>query len=825
MTQTIADALLHLAEKPSRYIGTEVSAARKSAADLRFLLAFPDTYEVGMSHLGLQILYAVLNAREGVWAERSFAPWPDREALLRERGLPLTSLESGSPLSQFDLVGFSLQYELSYTNVLNMLDLGGVAIRSADRRETDPLILAGGPCAFNPAPLSAFIDAFVIGEGEQAILEIAESVIECKKQTLSRRAALEKLARIPGVYVPSLHVPGNVISRRAPVNLNDWPHPVSPVVPLMQTVHDRIVIELARGCTRGCRFCQAGMLWRPYRERNASQVLEMAKQTLGNTGHDEISLLALSAGDYSCIEPLMQALMQKHSAEKVALALPSLRVETLGQALIEEIKRTRKTSFTLAPEAGTDKMRRIINKGNTAQDLLTSIDKVFASGWKAVKLYFMIGLPGEDESDLAGIVDLSYAALGAAKRRGQITVSLSTFVPKPHTPFQWAGQLSLDQTKERQNFLRQKMHNRNLNVKWHDARMSLLEGLFSRGDEHIGHLLEIAWRKGCRFDGWGELLRFDLWESAIGEAGISVDDYLRERSTTEPLPWDFIDCGVSCEFLIAEKHKAIEQQTTADCRFDVCQACGVCDFKEIQNIFSDKDFGTPHQAPVAPAQMAPLREKVYRLSFAKTGRSRFLSHLELASALTRALRRSPLQLSYSEGFHPHPKISFATATSVGMESFSELLDITAREFPGDLAVLQKNINAALPEGVYVTAIALLPYTAPDLARALKGFCYDLVLPADTDDSRLQRLDHSLRAFLAADTYVITRMAKGKSVKRDIRPFVKSLTLSTPEKKVIAEVSHAQNGSVRPVDIIEHIMGFPADAIHLVTIVKTHTLLI
>ncbi len=404
-------------------------------------------------------------------------------------------------------------------------------------------------------------------------------------------------------------------------------------------------------------------------------------------------------------------------------------------------------------------------------------------------------------------------------------MSLSTFVPKPHTPFQWAGQLSLDQTKERQNFLRQKMHNRNLNVKWHDAHMSLLEGLFSRGDEHIGRLLEIAWRKGCRFDGWGELLRFDLWEGAMSKAGISVDNYLRERSTTDPLPWDFIDCGVSREFLMAENHKALAQQTTADCRFDVCQACGVCDFKDIQNIFSDKDFGAPHQGPVAPAQTAPLREKVYRLSFAKTGRSRFLSHLELASALTRALRRSPLQLSFSAGFHPHPKISFATATSVGMESFSELLDVTAREFPGDLAALQKDINAALPEGVYVTDLAPLPYTAPELARALGGFRYDLILPADTDDSRLQTLENSIRAFLSADAYVITRMAKGKEVRRDIRPFVKNLMLSTPEKKVIAEVRHAQNGSVRPVDIIEHILGFPADALHLVTIVKTHTLLI
>jgi len=458
--------LLASVAKPSRYIGGEVNSTKKNidACPVRIALAFPDTYEVGMSHLGLQILYAILNSYPDVAAERCYAPWPDMENLLRTHRLPLTTLESRRPLSDFDLVGFSFQYELSYTNVLNMLDLGGIPLRCKDRGENDPLVIAGGPCAFNPAPMVPFIDAFVIGEGEEVISEIAAVLREAKARGYDRQRRLEQLAAIPGIYVPALFSGGRV-RKRIVTDLDSWRVPLKPVVPLMKTIHDRITLEIARGCTRGCRFCQAGMVWRPVRERNLRTLEKSADEQLCSTGYDEISLLSLSSGDYSRIEDLLIKLMNRYYSRRIAISLPSLRTETLTRTLIENVRKVRKTSFTLAPEAGTQRLRDVINKGNTEEDLLATTTQVFAAGWKSVKLYFMIGLPSEREEDLDGIIDLGHKVLKQARNRGQVTLSLSTFVPKPHTPFQWHRQISMDETAEKQLYLRNRIHTRYISNK------------------------------------------------------------------------------------------------------------------------------------------------------------------------------------------------------------------------------------------------------------------------------------------------------------------------------------------------------------------------
>jgi len=606
--------------------------------------------------------------------------------------------------------------------------------------------------------------------------------------------------------------------------LNLWKHPKKPLVPLMQTIHDRITLEIARGCTRGCRFCQAGMIWRPYRERNTSLLMEMAENMLQATGHEEISLLSLSSGDYSCLEPLVKNLMNRYYQKRVALALPSLRVESLNTALMEEIKRTRKTSFTLAPEAGTDKMRMIINKGNTSEDLLSTVDKIFAAGWKSIKLYFMLGLPHETQEDMEGIVNLGYEALRAAKHRGHITISLSTFVPKPHTPFQWHRQISLEETYERQNFIRNRIKSRNLSVKWHDAKMSFLEGIFSRGDERAGSILEAAFHKGCRFDGWSDILRFDLWQEAIAESGINPEDFTRERGIDEILPWGNIDCGVSREFLLEEKQKSEDLTATADCRLDDCQNCGVCDFSTTKNIFAAAEENKPVLSSPQVADTIPARETKYRFTFSKLARAGFISHLELSAALLRALRRSSLSIAYTEGFHPHPKISFATATSVGMESQQEYMDITAQEYLSDFNLLKSEINLNLPTGVEILEIRKLSPEEKAIAQATQGFEYELYLPAAIDSSRMSAIKENIEKFLVAPSFNIQKVSKGKTVTKDIRPFVQSMILDDAGKKVIFTVSHIQGGSARPTDIIAHVMKSDTCESRQIRVVKTKTIL-
>ncbi len=593
--------ILPLVEQPARYTGGERGTVVKDPAQvcLRFVLAFPEVYEIAQSHLGLQILYNLLNERPGIQAERVYAPWVDMEALLRQRGLPLASLETFSPLSEFDIIGFSLQYELTYTNILMMLDLGGIPLLSRERNATHPLVIAGGPCAFHPEPIADFIDAFLLGDGEEAIFDICDAYLAWDKQ--DRLDLLSALSCIPGVYVPAffslehaengtlreirpLAPDQEVVHKRVVRDLNSIPALRSQVVPNVNIVHDRIAVEVMRGCVRGCRFCQAGYIYRPLRERDPRALQQQIEKLVEQSGYEEVSLLSLSTGDYSCVNPLLREVMNRFAGLKVSVSLPSTRVDALSPHILEEIRRVRKTGFTLAPEAGSQRLRDVIQKEYKEEELIEAANLLFGLGWKSVKLYFMLGLPSETEEDLLGIVDLCRKVSAAGKHRRQITASVSTFVPKPHTPFQWAAQLSLEETEARQELLRTTLRRYGIQFKWHDARLSFLEGVFARGDRRLAAPLLTAYHLGCRFDGWTDKFRLDLWQQAFAAHNTDPNFYLRRRLLDEPLPWDHLDSGVTKKWLQRDLAKAFAATLTPDCSVERCSYCGACDFKTVRNV-------------------------------------------------------------------------------------------------------------------------------------------------------------------------------------------------------------------------------------------------
>jgi radical SAM family uncharacterized protein/radical SAM-linked protein len=780
-------------EKPARYMGGEMGAIAKESPDIRFVLAFPDVYEVGMSHLGLQILYGVLNSLEWLAAERVYAPWPDMEELLRADGLPLATLESGAPLSEADIVGFTLQYELSYTTILNMLELAHIPVLASERGGEFPLILGGGPCASNPEPLADFFDAFVLGDGEEAVVEIAVAVREWKRSGLPKAELLDRLAAIDGVYVPSffnveyddtgrikavtpLRDGSPRVRRRFVDDLETAPYPTAPVVPFLKTVHDRISMEIARGCTRGCRFCQAGYIYRPVRERSPERILEIIDEALGHTGYDEISLLSLSTGDYGCIAPLLKKLMERYAERRIAVSLPSLRVGSLKLELVEEIRKVRKTGFTLAPEAGSERLREVINKGITEADLLDNAYEVYRAGWRLIKLYFMIGLPTETMEDLAGIVELSAKVKQQGKRSGggEVNVAVSTFVPKPHTPFQWEPQISYEEILGKQQFLRQELKRRKLNFKWHAPPISVVEGLFARGDRRLGRLLLKAREHGCRLDGWSEHFSFAAWQAAFKAADIDPLFYHRRRSPDEILPWDHLDYGVTKEFLALELKRSTECDYTGDCRSGRCNGCGVCDFKRVMMRLKEPGMGqadtdAPSDKPL-PAETLPGEVERIRLRFEKTGVMACLGHLEMLTLFTRAVYRAWIPIRFSQGFHPHPKFSFATALSVGVESRAEYFDMEISAGFGPERV-RDGLNRALPKGVLILEAAAIPLKSPALSVIMDMVRYRVTIPA-AESLDLPRL---AERFLALETCPQRREKNGKVTEIDLRRELSELT--------------------------------------------------
>ena len=833
MQLPVLDRLILSAQKPSRYAGGELNAVRKdlAAARVKWALAFPDTYEVGMSNVGFRLLYHALNERPDVACERVFMPWPDMEAALEAERQPLFSIESRAPLAAFDIVGFTLQFELCYTTVLAMLELGGVALHAKDRKRDDPLILGGGPCTYNPEPVAHFFDAFVIGEGEEVVHEISDAVADWKRGAGSREDLLWLLAEIPGVYVPSLFRPHynadrtlkayeplkpgyDSIVRRVIPDLNLVPQAEKPIVPFMQTVHDRLPLEIQRGCTRGCRFCQVGMITRPTRQRDPNDVRRIAERGLQTTGYEEVGFLSLSAGDYSCIDGVLEDFFDEFGPENVGISLPSLRTETMSERLASQIKRVRKSGFTVAPEAATERMRRVINKGNAEKDLLHAVDTVFTAGWDLVKFYFMIGLPTERDEDVRAIVTLSAEALRRGRKlnpRAEINVGISTFCPKPFTPFQWDPMISFEETERKHAVLREELRKlgrgyRGLHVKPHDARQSALEGALALGDRRLATAVLHAYRRGQRLDGWTEHFNLEIWHQAFAEAereyGVGLGFFAhREKGEREALPFDHIDCEVTKPYLWKARMAALGEAQVPDCAYgeEICTACGACDYEVVDTIvYHPKDY---RRQPAGASEAPPPGRTLLRLRYAKQGVAVALSHLETMTALLRTFRRAGLSMPHSQGFHPKPKVSFGPACPVGTESHAEYLDL---ELFGtrDASEVAEGIRGNLPEGFRVVSCEVLRPGGASLARTIRGIEYRVELPEGAPDAALR-----LAEFAAREDATVLRAREGKQpVRIDLKKSVDRLVAENA-REIRFTLRAGENEAVaRPSELLAALFG-------------------
>lgn len=802
------EALLPLVEKPARYLGTEIGAIHKPwtgpTDPLTWLLIMPDVYEIGMSHQGLRILYDILNRRPDALAERAFAPWLDMEAQMRAAGIGLFSLESRHAAGDFDVIGFTLQYELLATNILNMLDLAGIPLLAVDRGENDPLIAAGGPCAGNPEPVADFFDFILIGDGEHLVGQITETLLRLRGG--SREDRLFALAQLPGVYVPRFYEPvyeaGHqvatrptrddvpaIIRRTYLESLLEAPYPAEPVVPLIEAVQDRLTLEIQRGCTHGCRFCQAGVFYRPLRERSPEALTRLVCTGLPASGWDEISLSSLSSADYSQIRPLAHTFTGALAEERIGLSFSSLRVDTFSVELAEIVSRVRKTGFTFAPEAGSQRLRNVINKDVKEEDLLAAVEAAYAKGWQRVKLYFMIGLPTETEEDVAGIIDLVGKVRSIGRRYGgsrKVTASVGAFVPKAHTPFQWEAFDSRATLRRRQSLLRDRIRSRWSQVRFHEVDVSHIEALLSRGDRRLAPLLIKVWEMGGRFDGWGDHFSMERWEEALREVGIDPATYLAAIPPERGLPWDHIDLGVARAFLERERDRARGAHITSDCREGQCHACGMecrpragfapapkeADWERLRRAL---ERSTPKQSAAVDSEAAdPPAPRpaavIARVTYAKTGRLRFIAHLETGKLLQRLLRMAGWPLLYSAGHNPHPKVSFGPPLPLGVEGEQELIDLQLAESPTPDWIEMTNRRA--PAGLRILAARILPGKLPSLTAAAMEADYRVTLPEDLRDQALR--EQRLEEFARAESVVVLKPSKGRQKTVDIKRCVQEV---------------------------------------------------
>lgn len=860
--------LILTVQKPSRYLGSEVNAIRKDlrSAEITWALAFPDLYEMGMSNLGFRVLYHVLNRRPETAAERTFMPGLDLAEKMKERKIPLFSWESRAPVRDFDLVGFSLQSELCYTTVLAMLDLAGIPLFAAERDESHPLIVGGGPCAYAPEPMAPFFDFYVVGEAEEVVHEVNDLVLACKRGKATRKELLWELAEIKGVYVPSLFEPvferGGPIKefrflkpgyekavRRVVPDLNAAPFYEKPVVPFAEAVHDRIPIEIQRGCTRGCRFCQVGMLTRPTRQRDPKEVLRLAKKGYETTGYEEVSFLSLSAGDYQCLNGLLEDFFDDFGPEKIAVGLPSLRTETMNKRLAEQIKRIRKVGFTVAPEAASERMRRVINKGNEEEDLLRAVETIYGAGWELVKLYFMIGLPTERDEDVLAIGELANKVLARGRRhssRARVNVGVSTFVPKPHTPFQWDVHIPLEETHRKQNLLREAFGRSGgaIQFRYPLAESSRIEAFLTAGDRRVSLAIYEAFRMGQRLDGWSDHFRYEVWLEAgrrlAKEHGVGIDFFAhRERGKDEVLPWDVVDCEVTKPYLWAEREKSFTEAAAVDCTIVPCHICGACDYKVVKTrVYDPREYvhtdGRPYDPnpalpilePPGPATEAaerlvakvqelekkletsarPERHRM-RIRFAKEGEAIALSHLETATAIARALRRAQLPLSFTEGVRPRPRLSLGPALAVGIESQAETMEVELTE-PIEPEELVERLAAELPAGFRLFEAWRVPEGAPSIEREIQTSTYSVILPEDYEEDIGERAARFLRdpMKIVRERPSKRRGRRNETRKRtlDLQALVKDFRAE--EREVRFSLVHTDEGTVRPTELLEAVFG-------------------